>query len=189
MTEKKSEGSKPVINGKKALEFIFEYLKEEEKAEQDQMRDTASKLNQQKLASQLEIKTKMQREIIGVVLEQFHWEIPEIFQHHARFSTSANKDMLQVSADCRQLFIQEEDYFFRTFFGSKPLTEGIHYWEIIADARTEHELKIGISTEKDRCDQKKAFCDYAFGWAFFGIGQLRHNSNAQGKEYGKSFKR
>jgi len=45
MIEKKKEDGKPVINGKKALEFIFEYLKEEEKAEQDQMRDTASKLN------------------------------------------------------------------------------------------------------------------------------------------------
>jgi len=33
MIEKKTENSKPVINGRKALEFIFEYLKEEEKAE------------------------------------------------------------------------------------------------------------------------------------------------------------
>jgi hypothetical protein len=23
--------------------------------------------------------------------------------------------------------------------------EGIHYWEIVADARTEHELKVGVS--------------------------------------------
>ena len=45
MIERKIEGGKTVINGKKALEFIFEYLKEEEKAEQDQMRDTASKLS------------------------------------------------------------------------------------------------------------------------------------------------
>jgi hypothetical protein len=57
-----------------------------------------------------------------------------------------------VSADCRQLFLSEDDYFFRTFFGSKSFNEGIHYWEIIADARTEHELKIGVSSEKERCD-------------------------------------
>jgi hypothetical protein len=23
--------------------------------------------------------------------------------------------------------------------------DGVHYWEIVADARTEHELKIGVS--------------------------------------------
>lgn len=27
--------------------------------------------------------------------------------------------------------------------------EGIHYWEIVADARTEHELKIGVSSVND----------------------------------------
>jgi hypothetical protein len=27
------------------------------------------------------------------------------------------------------------------------------------------------------------------GWAFFGIGQVRHNSNMNGSKYGKSFKR
>jgi len=28
---------------------------------------------------------------------------------------------------------------------NKPFLSGKHYWEIIADARTEHELKIGVS--------------------------------------------
>ena len=77
MIEKSKAGAKPVINGKKALEFIFEYLKEEEKEEQDRMRATASQ--QLTLATQQEIKNRMQREIIGVVLEQFTWEIPLIF--------------------------------------------------------------------------------------------------------------
>ena len=40
---------------------------------------------------------------------------------------------------------------FRTFFGNIEFMEGIHYWEIVADARTEHELKIGISRSKE-CD-------------------------------------
>lgn len=34
-----------------------------------------------------------------------------------------------------------------------------------------------------------SFSDIETGWAFFGIGQLRHNSNSQGEKYGKSFKR
>ena len=29
------------------------------------------------------------------------------------------------------------------------MNEGLHYWEIIADARTEHELKIGVSSIND----------------------------------------
>jgi hypothetical protein len=55
--------------------------------------------------------------------------------------------------------------------------EGIHYWEIIADARSEHELKIGVS-KQNIPNQKAAFSDYEFGWAYFGVGQLRHNSNS-----------
>lgn len=41
-----------------------------------------------------------------------------------------------------------------------------------------------------------AFCDHAFGFAFYGtyklilgLGQLRHNSNASGPQYGKRFKK
>jgi len=38
---------------------------------------------------------------------------------------------------------------FRTALGDTPFYEGIHYWEIIADERTENELKIGVSTKVD----------------------------------------
>jgi len=34
-----------------------------------------------------------------------------------------------------------------------------------------------------------AFCDYDFGFAFYGMGQLRHGSNAEGKKYGVAFKK
>ena len=34
-----------------------------------------------------------------------------------------------------------------------------------------------------------AFCDYEFGFAFYGMGQLRHGSNAEGTKYGKPFKK
>ena len=46
---------------------------------------------------------------------------------------------------------------------------GMHYWEIIADERTDNELKIGISTKLD-FNYNTAFCDYDFGYAFYGIG-------------------
>jgi hypothetical protein len=65
---------------------------------------------------------------------------------------------------------------------------GVHYWEIIADSRTENELKIGVTTSKE-FDLNSAFCDHAFGFAYYGLGQLRHNSNASGVQYGKRFKK
>ena len=33
-----------------------------------------------------------------------------------------------------------------------------------------------------------SFSDIETGWAFFGIGALRHNSNMNGRKYGKTFK-
>lgn len=120
---------------------------------------------------------RMQREIVGVLITNFVWEIDPRYI-----------DILSISADKRSIYLKEDDYLFRTFFGEVSFNEGIHYWEIVADARTEHELKIGVSKSKE-CDQRTAFCDYDFGWAFFGVGQLRHNSNAQGSSYGRVFKR
>lgn len=77
---------------------------------------------------------------------------------------------------------------------------GIHYFEIIADRRTENELKIGITKSTNFnydtvCILYLFFCtnqsfsDYNFGWAFYGIGQLRHSNNATGDVYGKKFKK
>ena len=49
---------------------------------------------------------------------------------------------------------------------------------------TDNELKIGISTKKN-FNYNTAFCDYEFGYAYYGLGQLRQNSNASGSNYGK----
>jgi len=77
---------------------------------------------------------------------------------------------------------------FRTAISDVPLFNGIHYWEIIADDRTDNELKIGIACKKD-FNLNSAFCDYEFGFAYYGLGQLRHNSNASGPSFGKRFKK
>jgi hypothetical protein len=68
------------------------------------------------------------------------------------------------------------------------MTGGIHYWEIHADSRTDNELKIGVATKKE-FNYNSAFCDYDYGFAFYGLGQLRHGSNASGSPYGKKFKK
>ena len=122
---------------------------------------------------------RLQREIVGVIISHFVWDTSP---------TTYSKEIVTVSQDRRSIYLREDDYFFRTFFGDVAFNEGIHYWEIVADARTEHELKIGVSKSK-QCDQRTAFCDYEFGWAFFGVGKLRHHSNANGSSYGKVFKR
>jgi E3 ubiquitin-protein ligase NRDP1 len=48
---------------------------------------------------------------------------------------------------------------------------GTHYWEIVADERTENELKIGVSTKRD-FNYNTAFCDFEYGWAYYGLGQV-----------------
>lgn len=65
--------------------------------------------------------------------------------------------------------------------------QGIHYWELIADPQTENELKIGVVTKKD-FPINSSFSDYECGFAYYGIGQLRQNSNSIGENYGKKFK-
>ena len=77
---------------------------------------------------------------MGVLITNFVWEIDPRYI-----------DILSISADKRSIYLKEDDYFFRTFFGEVSFNEGIHYWEIVADARTEHELKIGVSKSKE-CD-------------------------------------
>jgi hypothetical protein len=92
--------------------------------------------------------------------------------------------------------LKEQSYVFRSAVSNIGFTGGINYWEIIADNRTENELKIGVSTNKD-FDINSAFCDHSFGFAYYGtflsnslgLGQLRHNSNASGPSYGKRFKK
>jgi E3 ubiquitin-protein ligase NRDP1 len=85
-------------------------------------------------------------------------------------------------------WLKENSYIFKTVLGDQAFYEGVHYWEIQADPRTENELKIGISLRND-FDSNSAFCDFEYGYAYYGLGQLRHNSNANGVAYGKKFKK
>lgn len=58
---------------------------------------------------------------------------------------------------------------FRTIVSDRPFYNGLHYWEIIADERTENELKIGVSTKLD-FNYNSAFCDFDYGYSFYGLG-------------------
>lgn len=85
--------------------------------------------------------------------------------------------------------LKEEQYVFRTVIGDTQFDSGLHYWEIIADARTENELKVGVCKRRD-FDLGTAFSDYSYGWAYYAVGQLRHCDGANGVSFGnKSMKK
>jgi len=95
---------------------------------------------------------------------------------------------IEVYNNGKSVFLNESCYAFRSIVANEPFMEGIHYFEIIADKRTKSELKIGVTKNPD-FDYDTSFSDYPFGWAFYGVGQLRHNNNAGGDIYGKKFKK
>lgn len=95
----------------------------------------------------------------------------------------SSKEM-HFSKDSRHVFLCESNYYFRTVISNRPFSGGVHYWEIVADSRTEHELKVGVTTQQ-QFNVNSSFSDYPFGFAYYGLGQLRHNSNSDGGQYGK----
>lgn len=109
-------------------------------------------------------------------MDEFSWD-----------KDNGSKD-IQYSLDGRHAFLHESNYYFRTIISSRPFMSGTHYWEIIADGRTEHELKIGVTCQQ-KFNVNSSFSDYEFGFAYYGLGQLRHGSNALGVPYGKPFKK
>ncbi len=52
---------------------------------------------------------------------------------------------IQIYNNSESLFLNETCYAFRSIVSNQPFTSGVHYWEVIADRRTENELKIGIT--------------------------------------------
>ncbi|CAD8117497.1 unnamed protein product [Paramecium sonneborni] len=86
------------------------------------------------------------------------------------------------------VFLKESSYIFRTVLGDQGFENGVHYWEIEADSRTENELKIGVC-QGNTINLNAAFCDLNQGFAYYGLAQLRNGSNASGQTYGKRFKK
>lgn len=97
--------------------------------------------------------------------------------------------MIKLTCLNRAVFLKEDKYVFRSVIADTCYTQGIHYWEIVADARSENELKVGVCKKRD-FDLCTAFCDYSFGWAYYSVGQLRHCDGANGQTFGsQSFKK
>ena len=66
--------------------------------------------------------------------------------HEFTWDPDNSSKEIGFSSDYRHAYLLETNYLFRTMISNRPFMDGQHYWEIIADARTEHELKIGVTT-------------------------------------------
>jgi hypothetical protein len=66
--------------------------------------------------------------------------------HEFAWDPDNSSKEITFSPDLRHIFLLESSYLFRTAISNRPFMDGVHYWEIIADSRTEHELKIGVTT-------------------------------------------
>jgi hypothetical protein len=67
--------------------------------------------------------------------------------HEFSWDPDVSSKEIQFSADYRHAFLYEANYYFRTIISNRPFSGGVHYFEIIADSRTEHELKVGVTTQ------------------------------------------
>ena len=99
---------------------------------------TPQKIEDLKFDELMGITTK--KDIVGIVISHWVWDMSNLP------NKPKAKKFLEITPDKRSIYIKEEAYIFRNFFGTVAFNEGIHYWEIVADARTEHELKIGVSS-------------------------------------------
>ena len=94
---------------------------------------------------------------------------------------------IRVNPQRNAAYLTEPSYYFRTVIGDTPFYSGCHYWIVAADPGTEHEIKSGVTLNKE-FSFESSFSDHDFGYAYYGIGQLRHKSNSLGVTFGKEFK-
>ena len=82
----------------------------------------------------------------NTIENQLAYLYPESSGEFAWDPETSSKE-ITFSYDYRHAFLYETNYYFRTITSNRPFFSGIHYWEVIADARTEHELKIGVTSQ------------------------------------------
>lgn len=86
-----------------------------------------------------------------------------------RWNNAKKGERITLENDSTLVFLKEQGYTFRSAFGNHGFIKGAHYWEIIADKRTENELKIGIAVRPhETFNLDTAFCDDQCGFAFYG---------------------
>jgi len=76
---------------------------------------------------------------------------------------------------------------FKNAYGNYPLLQnGIYYWEL--QIKKGSYFKIGIvDLTKIKDSFKGAFSDLDFGYSFYSMGELRHQSDLKGPIYGSGY--
>lgn len=104
-----------------------------------------SKTTRQKRNDQFDIGEEQQQKKMHTTYEDImQYRFPDM-EYEFAWDPEVSSKEITFSPDCRHAFLYETNYYFRTTIANRPFFGGIHYWEIIADARTEHELKIGVT--------------------------------------------
>jgi len=91
-------------------------------------------------------------------------------------------------AEKRVALLNDTAFAYRNIFGSVGFMGGSQYWEIIIDSITQNELKIGVSKVRSKT-MEGAFSDREFGYAYYGLGELRHGEYSVNAKYGKKFRK
>ncbi|EGR29925.1 spry domain protein [Ichthyophthirius multifiliis] len=162
------------FNKQEQLKIISQFLK-------NQIQKPQNDINQQAF-QQIPQKSQIQQQ--SNIIPQGLVQLNDQLQWNPNCSGTGIK-LYNNNTHC---WLQESSYMFRTILADQAFYQGAHYWEIHADDRTENELKIGVSIKKD-FNYNSAFCDFEYGFAFYGLGQLRHGSNASGPSFGQRFKK
>ena len=104
------------------------------------------------------------------------------------WDTSTSNTLVKFSAENRIALLNDSQFTYRNIFGSVGFIGGSQYWEIIIDSKTQNELKIGVSKTNNK-NMECAFSDAITGYAYYGLGELRHGENSTSIKYGKKFRK
>jgi len=104
------------------------------------------------------------------------------------WDTDSAHPSVMFFAEKRMALLNDTEFSYKNIFGSVGFMGGSQYWEIIIDSRTQNELKIGVSKERKK-GLAGAFSDTSSGFAYYGLGELRHGEDGTGVKYGKKFRK
>eukprot|EP00826_Nyctotherus_ovalis_P040530 TRINITY_DN4005_c0_g1_i1.p1 TRINITY_DN4005_c0_g1~~TRINITY_DN4005_c0_g1_i1.p1 ORF type:complete len:336 (-),score=90.49 TRINITY_DN4005_c0_g1_i1:142-1149(-) len=104
------------------------------------------------------------------------------------WDTETASPSVMFFAENRVALLNDAAFVYKNVFGSVGFMGGSQYWEIIIDSMTQNELKVGVSKERSKTGEG-AFCDGVGGYAYYGLGELRHGENTVSVKYGKKFRK
>ena len=76
------------------------------------------------------------KQFYNTIEDQIQYLYPETSDEFSWDPEASSKE-ITFSKDFKHAFLYEANYYFRTITSNRPFFNGVHYWEIIADARTQ----------------------------------------------------